>query len=64
MKKEINLDYILSNIADLAGLPVRVYQNGKLNYFHSIIDFSVDPINAYLDKIAIGNQHGGYYITE
>ena len=64
MKKEINLDYILSNIADLAGLPVRIYQNGKLNYFHSIIDFKVDPINAYLDKIAIGNQHVGYYITE
>lgn len=64
MKKEINIEYILSNIADLAGLPVRIYQNGKLHYFHSIIEFKIDPINVYVDKISASNQHVGYYITD
>ncbi len=63
MKLE-DVTYICTTIANLAGIPVRIYdRNNQELFYHSIIKFPLDPILPFKDKILEAEDHVTYYIT-
>lgn len=50
MKKE-DFDYILSSVANMSAIPIRLYKKDKLINEYSIVKFPLDPATLYLDKI-------------
>lgn len=53
--ENLDLKYLCSVIGNLAGIPIRLYQNEKLIFYHSIVDLPVDPISLY-HKELFGNN--------
>lgn len=59
-----DVTYICSTIANLAGIPVRIYdRNNNELFYQSIIKFPLDPILPYKDEILQAEDHVTYYIT-
>ncbi len=50
MKKE-DFDYILSSIANMSVIPIRLYKKDKIVNEYSIVKFPLDPAKLYLDEI-------------
>ncbi len=50
MKKE-DFDYILSSIANISALPIRLYKKGKMIDYYSVIKFPLDPASLYEKEI-------------
>lgn len=62
MKLE-DVKYLCSTIGGLAGLPVRIYDGEKRVFYYSVVNFEIDPITPYENKIIGVNGHIGYFIT-
>lgn len=58
-----NLKYLVSNLANLCGIPTRLYQNDKLILFVSFVEFPFDPFNLYKKEIMPLKENIGYYTT-
>ena len=50
MKME-DIKYLCTIIGNLAGIPIRVYQQGKQVFYHSVVNLPKDPIIPYSDGI-------------
>ena len=61
--KKIDIEYVTKSIGDLAGVPVRIYENDRLTLFHSRQDFPADPIKPYLDEVLAVGGSIGYFVT-
>lgn len=61
--KRIDLKYVTRSIGDLAGVPVRIYEDGKSVFFHSRQDFPTDPIKPYLESVLSVGGNIGYFVT-
>ena len=61
--KKIDIEYVTKSIGDLAGVPVRIYENDRLTLFHSRQDFPADPIKPYLDCVLSVGGSIGYFVT-
>ena len=59
----IDIKYLATVTGNLAGIPVRVYENGELTLFHSLQSFPTDPMKPYLDKVLTIKEHIGYFVT-
>ena len=59
----LDLRYICNVIGDLSGIPIRLYENGELVLYRSLVDLPKDPAELYRDEIGAVRQHVGYYIT-
>ncbi len=60
---EIDLEYLCTVIGNLSGIPIRLYQNDKLVFSHSLVTLPKDPICLYLDRILDIKEHVGYFVT-
>ena len=60
---KIDLEYVCMVIGNLAGMPIRIYENEKQIFYHSVIKLPKDPICVYLDEIFKIRDHVGYFIT-
>lgn len=58
-----DIKYICETTSNLAGIPIRIYKNNNIIYFHSIVYFPKDPILPYEKDILAIDSHLGYYIT-
>lgn len=58
-----DVKYLCSTIGGLAGLPVRIYEGEKRVFYYSVVNFEIDPITPYENKIMGVNGHIGYFIT-
>lgn len=58
-----DIEYLCTTIGNLCGIPVRIYQKGQKEFYHSVISFYVDPIAPYEEKILKIPDHIGYFIT-
>lgn len=58
-----DLQYICETIGNLAGIPIRIYDNGEQIFYHSLVNLPKDPIILSLDKLLAQNEHISYYIT-
>lgn len=60
----IDLEYLCAKIADMSGLPIRIYHNNQLCYYYCVVDLLCDPIDPYKEEIFSSNKHIDYYLTE
>ncbi len=59
----INLRYLCTVIGNLSGIPIRLYNNGELEFYHSVVNLPKDPICLHLDEISSRHESVGYFIT-
>lgn len=61
--RKIDYTYICTLIGNLSGVPIRFYNNGKLEYYHSLASLPKDPLTAYEGEVLRIDAHIGYFIT-
>lgn len=59
----LDLNYICKSMGDLSGMPIRVYKEGQLVFYHSIVSLPKDPICIYQTEILSVKEHVGYFVT-
>ena len=62
MRQE-DLEYLVSNLANLCGIPTRLYLNKKLVLFVSYVKFIIDPFVLYKNEVLPLKNHIGYFTT-
>lgn len=61
--EKIDYPYLCNLIGSLAGIPVRIFENGEKTYYHSVVYLPRDPMTAYEKDILSVSSHIGYYVT-
>lgn len=61
--KNFDFKYICTSIGNLAGMPIRLYRNGKQIFYYSVIKLPKDPLNAYTDDVLKIDARVSYYVT-
>lgn len=61
--KHIDLDYICTFIGNLSGIPVRLFRDGKLTFYYSVVNLPKDPMYLYQEPIFNVTAHVGYFVT-
>lgn len=56
-----DIKYICTNLGNLAGVPVRIYQNDKEIFYYSVINLVKDPFLLVKDKALKLNDEVSYY---
>ena len=59
----MDLEYIANLLANLSGVPARVYINKQLQYFSSLIELYKDPANLYIEEILSKEDNVSYFTT-
>ena len=59
----VDIKYLGVVIGNLAGIPIRIYEGGKLTFFRSLQDFPKDPIMPYTSDVLKIKEHIGYFVT-
>lgn len=60
---KIDLQYTCTVMGNLSGIPIRIYKNGKLAFYHSIVNLPIDPICINQDAILAIDNHIGYFVN-
>ena len=60
---KLDLQYTCTVMGNLSGIPIRIYKNKKLAFYHSIVNLPVDPICINLDAILSVKNHIGYFVN-
>ncbi len=60
---KIDLHYLCTVIGNLSGFPIRLYSNGKLSFYHSVVQLPKDPVQLYLDQLFSMDEHVSYFVT-
>lgn len=63
MNKELDLEYLCTVIGNMAGVPIRIYRNGKKQFYHSLVSLPKDPILLYERELLHISENIGYFIT-
>lgn len=58
-----DIEYIVTTISNLAGTPVRIYQDKEEIFYRSLVELPKDPILPYLSSIQKIEKPIGYFIT-
>lgn len=59
----MNYTYLCKKIADMAGVPIRLYEKQKLIYFYSLLQLSKDPLSLYETQVMQIHTEVGYFVT-
>lgn len=59
----LDLEYLCTVIGNMAGVPIRIYTDKKLSFYHSFVHLTKDPILLCEDKLLSIEEPVGYYIT-
>ncbi len=60
---EDDLLYLCTAIGTLSGIPIRLFKNEELVFYHQLVGLPKDPFFAHKDEIFAIRDHVGYYIT-
>lgn len=63
MKKD-ELIYLSTNISDMCSLPLRIYKNEEMIYFHYVVNFVKDPFILLKDELLNKKDNIGYIVTQ
>ena len=63
MENKLDLPYLCTVIGNMAGVPIRIYENGKLTFFHSFVKLPKDPAILHESELLSIRDSVGYYIT-
>lgn len=61
---ELDLEYLCTMIGNLSGIPVRIYEDRKLVFYHSLVSLPKDPICIYLSEILRVKKNLSYFATK
>lgn len=62
--KNIDLQYICKVIGNLSGVPIRIFQDDKLIFYHSVVNLPKDPMEIYKSDIFHVTTNIGYFVTK
>lgn len=62
--QNVDLKYLSRNIANLCGIPIRIYENGEPVFFYSNLNFRKDPILPIEKEVLSNHEHVGYHIAK
>ncbi len=62
--KDIDLIYLCTIIGNLSGVPIRLYRDDKLEFYHSLVRLPKDPMEVYRQDIGNIQTNVGYYVTK
>lgn len=63
MIKKADLEYLCTNLANLSGLPVRMYEGGRRTFFRSTVSFLKDPFESDKGSALLLEEPVSYYQT-
>ena len=61
--ENIDLQYLCTTIGNLAGIPIRIFENGMQTFYHSVVYLPKDPMALCRDEIFAITDHVGYCVT-
>jgi AraC-like DNA-binding protein len=61
--KNVNLPYLCKTLANLSGIPTRVYHGDELTFYSSVVSLPKDPIILFKNELWAIKDHIGYFIT-
>lgn len=61
--KNFDFKYICTSIGNLAGMPIRLYKNGRQIFYYSVVKLPKDPMLAYEREILAISESVGYFVT-
>jgi len=59
----IDPSYVANNVANLNGIPVRVYERSRQTAFYSPISLQADPFLPYEDVLKTSKNHISFFVT-
>ena len=59
----LDLQYLCTTIGNMAGVPIRIYQNSEQIFYHSIVSLPKDPMKLWEKEILSVTEPVGYFIT-
>lgn len=59
---KLDLQYTCTVMGNLSGIPIRIYKNGKLDFYHSLIKLPKDPICVSENDILAVADNVGYFV--
>ena len=62
--KPLDIPYLCRIIGNLSGVPIRMYEDEKLMFYHSLVHLPVDPVMLHLEDIRKIKTNVGYFVTE
>lgn len=64
LKNELDLSYLCTTIGNMAGVPIRIYKNQHMVFYHSIVTLPKDPVLLYEKELLSVTEPIGYFITQ
>lgn len=58
-----DLRYLCSTIGNLAGIPIRMFEDGVQTFYHSVVFLPKDPMCLCRDAVFAVTEHVGYCVT-
>ncbi|MBO4539947.1 MAG: hypothetical protein J5781_06680, partial [Clostridia bacterium] len=63
MSEKIDLKYLCTNLGNLSGMPVRLYDGETLIFYYSIVALPKDPFLSCKKEVFEIADHVGYFVT-
>ncbi|MBQ3558817.1 MAG: helix-turn-helix domain-containing protein [Agathobacter sp.] len=63
MSKELDFEYLCTVIGNMAGVPIRIYENHQLTFYHSLVYLPKDPASLWETELLAITEPVGYFIT-
>ena len=63
MVEKIDLKYLCTNLGNLSGMPVRLYDGENLTFYYSIVALPKDPFLSCKKEVFEIADHVGYFVT-
>lgn len=63
MNQELDLEYLCTVIGNMAGVPIRIYENNELKFYHSLVYLPKDPASLWSPQLLAITEPVGYFIT-
>ncbi|MDD6159755.1 MAG: helix-turn-helix domain-containing protein [Oscillospiraceae bacterium] len=60
----IDLRYLCKVIGNLSGVPIRIFQEEKMVFYHSVVALPKDPMELYREEIRRITANIGYFVTK
>ena len=61
--KDLDYIYICTVIGNMSGIPIRLYEDNRLTFYHSFVYLPKDPLTPFENNILAIETHIGYFIT-
>ena len=61
--KNLDYHYLCTTIGNLTGIPIRLYANGQLIFYHAIVTLPKDPMCLFQEEILGISANVGYFTT-